>query len=549
MPAQEGSENPFILLRLSLFLRMPKHFGALMSTTKFDAMPLDATYENCFKHDGPAGTVVFLVALPLCLGIALGSGAPLFAGILAGIVGGMVVGLLSGSQVSVSGPAAGLAVIVLAGIQAIGSYNGFLVAVVLSGFLQLAFGLLRFGLVADYIPSAVIKGMLAGIGIQIVLKQVPHALGRDSDYMGDFSFLEPGGNTMLSDIARALSRPAIGAVVIFVVGLILLLLWSSLGNRWRVFQLIPAPLAVVAIGIGLNQVFGMIAPPLHLTAPDHLVSLPNPGSVAEFLQQFTLPEFSAIATKTVWTVGLTIAVVGSMETLLSLEAADRLDPYKRISSPNRELLAQGAGNIVSGLIGGLPVTSVVVRTAANVEAGARTWMSTFVHGLLLLLSSILLPRVLNLTPLASLATILIIVGFKLTKPSLYREIFAQGWSQFLPFMVTLLVVVFVGLLTGVLVGLACGLFFIIRTTHHEAITVVSKGSSHLLRFNKDASFVNKNELRCKLRELPDQSEVMIDTTRSLFLDHDIEEILEDFRKLAPYKKIHVELKHWEGIRS
>ena len=514
-----------------------------MPIEKSDATPLDATYENFFKQDGPAGTVVFLVALPLCLGIALGSGAPLFAGILAGIVGGMVVGLLSGSQVSVSGPAAGLAVIVLTGIQTIGSYNGFLVAVVLSGLLQLVFGLLKFGLVADYVPSAVIKGLLAGIGIQIVLKQVPHALGRDTDYMGDFSFLEPGGNTMLSDIARAIARPATGAIVIFIVSLIMLLLWSSLAKKWRLFQLIPAPLAVVAIGIGLNQIFGMIAPRLRLTGPSHLVNLPNSGSLIEFFQQFTLPEFSALSSKTVWTVALTIAVVGSIETLLSLEAADRLDPYKRISSSNRELLAQGAGNIVSGLIGGLPVTSVVVRTAANVEAGGRTWMSTFIHGLLLLLASILLPGLLNLTPLASLATILIIVGFKLTKPSLYREIFSQGWSQFLPFIVTLILVVFVGLLTGVLVGLACGLFFIIRAHHHEAITVVSKDWSYLLRFNKDASFINKNELRRKLRELPGDSEVLIDFTRSLFLDHDIKEIVNDFRQMAPYKKIHVELKH------
>ncbi len=517
-----------------------------MPSAKSDSKTLDTTFENCLKHDGPAAIVVFLVALPLCLGIALGSGAPLFAGILAGMVGGMVVGALSGSQVSVSGPAAGLAVIVLTAIQALGSYKGFLVAVVLSGLIQLIFGLLRFGFIADYIPSAVIKGMLAGIGVLIILKQIPHALGRDNDYMGDFSFLEVGGNTMLSDIAHAVASAAPGAVLLLIVSLALLLVWNSLGRQWSVLRYIPAPLAVVALGIGLNQAFGVIAPRLHLASPDHLVSLPNPAHLAEFFRQFTLPDFSEIGNKTVWTVALAIAIVGSIETLLSLEAADRLDPYKRSSSPNRELLAQGAGNVVSGLIGGLPVTSVVVRTAASVEAGARTWMSTFIHGVLLLLSTIFLSAVLNLTPLASLATILIVVGFKLTKPALYREMYSQGWAQFLPFITTLVAVVFVGLLTGVLIGLACGIFFVVRTNHHEAITVVNKGMSYLLQFTKDASFINKNEFRRKLRELPEHADVIIDGARALFLDNDIKEIVDDFQKLAPYKNIHVELKHWES---
>ena len=511
-----------------------------------DTKLLDPSSENCLKHDVPAGTVVFLVALPLCLGIALGSGTPLFAGIIAGIVGGVVVGTLSGSNVSVSGPAAGLVVIVVATLRDIGSYQGFLAAVVFSGLMQLVFGLLRLGVIADYVPSAVIKGMLAGIGVQIVLKQVPHALGRDADYMGHFSFLEPGGNTMFSDIARALSRPAIGAVLIFAASLTLLLVWDRMGGKWRVFRVVPAPLAVVALGIALNSAFGNIAHPLHLSSRDHLVNLPTPAGLAEFLAQFTLPHFSAIADRTVWTAALTIAIVGSLETLLSLEAADRLDPYRRTSSPNRELFAQGAGNVVSGLIGGLPVTSVVVRTAANVEAGGRTRISTIIHGFLILLSSILLPRVLNLTPLASLATILIVVGLKLTKPSLYREMFSQGWAQFLPFVMTLLAVVFVDLLTGVLIGMAFGLFFVIRTNHHEAITVVNKESNYLLRFNKDASFINKNEFKRKLRGLPKGSDVVITGARALFVDHDIKEIIEDFRTLAPYKNIHVELKHWES---
>jgi MFS superfamily sulfate permease-like transporter len=508
------------------------------------AEAINASSGSLLKHDGPAGTVVFLVALPLCLGIALGSGAPMFAGVIAGIVGGMLVTLLSGSEVSVSGPAAGLAVIVMTAIQAIGSYQGFLVAVVLSGLLQLLFGLLKFGAIVDYVPNSVIKGMLAGIGLLIVLKQIPHALGRDNDYMGDFRFLEAGGNTTLSDIAAAVASASGGAVIIFATSLVLLLAWDRVAKKSRLFQLVPGPLAVVAMGIGLNYLFGKAAPGLQIASPEHLVNLPVPSSMADFFSQFTLPDFSMFDNEKVWTTAATLAVVGSLETLLSLEAADRLDPIKRISSSSRELRAQGVGNIVAGLIGGLPVTSVVVRTAANVHAGARTWRSSFIHGVLLLVSAILLPGVLRMTPLASLATILIVVGFKLTKPSLYRTVYSQGWSQFLPFLATVIAVVFTDLLTGVLLGLALGIVFVIRTNHHDAITVVSQDSDYLFRLNKDASFINKHELRRKLRELPGNSTVLIDASRALFVDHDVKEVVEDFYQLALNKNIQIELKHW-----
>jgi MFS superfamily sulfate permease-like transporter len=500
---------------------------------------------SSLKYDIPAGAVVFLVALPLCLGIALASGTPMFAGIIAGIVGGIVIGTLSGSHVSVSGPAAGLTVIVLSALASIGSFRGFLVAVVISGLLQLVFGALKFGIIADYVPNSVIKGMLAGIGILIILKQIPHALGRDTDYEGDFKFLEVGGNDALSSIAHAVASASTGAVLIFVLGVAVLLVWEMLSKRSRFFQLVPGPLAVVVLGIGLNQLFRYFAPSMYLSSTDHLVTLPVVTSVSDFIGQFTFPDFSTIGNIAVWKAAGTIAVVGSLETLLSLEAADRLDPYKRISSSDRELRAQGVGNIISGLIGGLPVTSVVVRTAANAEAGARTRMSTIIHGLLLLASVIFLPRILSLTPLASLATILILVGFKLTKPELYRKVFSQGMDQFLPFIITVLAVVFTDLLTGVIVGVACGVFFVIRTNHHEAITVVHEGQNYLFRFTKDASFINKNEFRRKLRELPDGTHVIIDGTRALFIDHDIMEIVADFQLLAPYKNIQVDLTHWE----
>jgi MFS superfamily sulfate permease-like transporter len=302
------------------------------------------------------------------------------------------------------------------------------------------------------------------------------------------------------------------------------------------------------MGIALNQLFASVAPSLHVAGAEHLVNLPVPKSVAAFFHQFTLPNFTAISNKVVWTTALTIAVVGSMETLLSLEAADRLDPYKRISSPDRELRAQAAGNIVSGLIGGLPVTSVVVRTAANVEAGGRTRLSAVIHGLLLLGAVILLPKALRLTPLASLATILIVVGYKLTRPALYRSAFRQGWDQFIPFIVATVAVVFLDLLTGVLVGLAFGVLFVIRTNHHDAITVVSLDSNYLFRFTKDASFVNKNEFRRKLRHLPEGSRLLVDGTRALFIDHDILEILDDFRQVARHKNIEVDVKHWESYQ-
>jgi MFS superfamily sulfate permease-like transporter len=509
---------------------------------------ISPNFGNLLKHDGPAGLVTFLVALPLCLGIALASGASLLSGVIAGIIGGVIVSVLSGSQVSVSGPAAGLTVIVFMAIQEIGSYKGFLVAVVLAGLLQLIFGTLKLGIIVDYVPNSVIKGMLAGIGLMIVLKQIPHALGRDEDYMGDFSFLEVGGNNTISHIAAALASAALGAVLIAVVSLALLILWDYLAKRARLFRLLPGPLAVVALGIVLNQVFGRFMPSLQLGS-EHMVDLPVPATAAEFFRQFSVPDFSALANKTVWIAGLTIAVVGSLETLLSLEAADRMDPYKRISSSSKELRAQGIGNMIAGLIGGLPITSVVVRTAASVNAGARTWMSAFVHGLLLLACVIFIPGVLRLTPLASLAIILIVVGYKLTKPSLYREVFSQGWDQFIPFITTVIGVVFLDLLKGVLLGMALGFFFVIRKDQHEAITVVNSGLNYLFQFTRDATFVNKHEFRRKLRELPNDSHLLVDGKRALFIDHDIQEILEDFRKLAPYKNIEIELKQWESYQT
>lgn len=515
-----------------------------MSRKNHGAGALDVSSGNFLKFDAPAGLVVFLVALPLCLGIALASGAPLSGGIIAGVIGGIVVGLLSGSNVSVTGPAAGLVVIVATAIANLGSYQIFLTAVVLAGILQFMFGVLRFGALANYVPNSVIKGMLAGIGAVILLKQIPHALGRDKDYEGDFGFLEAHGGNTLADIAEAVASATPGAVVISLLSLILLVLWDHMGTRQKFFKLVPGPLVVVLLGIGINRLFHLFSPAFEIVDPEHLVNLPA-GATAGGLSGFLIfPDFSALGNPKVWMTAGTIAVVASIESLLSLEAADRLDPFRRISPPDRELRAQGVGNLLSGLLGGLPVTSVVVRTSANVYAGARTWMSTITHGVLLLVAVLLIPGVLNLTPLASLAAVLIMIGYKLTKPALYKAAYRLGWSQFVPFLITVLAVVFSDLLTGVLIGLACGLLFVIVTNHKEAISVVHEGPDYLLRFNKDATFVNKNEFRSKLRQLPPESHIVIDGTRALFIDQDIREVVEDFQHLAPHKSIRIELKNW-----
>lgn len=506
---------------------------------------LDPSKGNFIRYDGPAGTVVFLVALPLCLGIALASGAPLFSGIIAGIAGGIAVSLFSASQVSVTGPAAGLSVIVASAIVSLGSFPAFLTAVVLAGALQFLMGVFRLGLLAEYVPNSVIKGMLAAIGIVIVMKQIPHALGRDQDYVGDFAFLEKSGMNTLTDILAAVAAPHAGAVLIAAGSLGLMIAWERLQPRMSGFlRLIPGPLLAVGLGLGLNWLFRLTRSPLAVQDAEHLVALPAAGSPREFLQLLTHPDFTRAADANVWIVAATLAVVASIETLLSIEAADRLDPFHRITPANRELMAQGAGNIVSGLLGGLPVTSVVVRTSANVFAGARTWMSSFIHGWLLLLSVALFPWLLNQIPLSCLAAVLILVGYKLAKPALFRTMYGQGWGQFLPFSVTVLAVVFTDLLKGVMVGFLFGIFFVIRANHHAALTVVSHDRHWLVRFNKDASFVNKSELRSRLRQIPDRSHVIIDATKALYIDHDIREAVEDYLALAPYRNITVELRNF-----
>ncbi|MBS1789788.1 MAG: SulP family inorganic anion transporter [Acidobacteria bacterium] len=505
---------------------------------------------NNLKYDMPSGLVVFLVALPLCLGIALASGAPLFSGIIAGIIGGTVIATLSASEVSVSGPAAGLAVIVATSIQNLGSYRVFLVAVVLSGLFQLVLGFARAGVIGNYVPNAVIKGMLAAIGIVIILKQIPHALGRDVHYEGDFDFffeLDAKSNT-LGDILNAIYSASPAAIIITIVSMTVLILWERpFLQRMKFFKLVPGPLVVVILGVLLNEAFRVSLNGFHLKAEDsHLVALPVAASLSDFFHQFTFPDWSALTNKQVYITALTIAVVGSIESLLSLEATDKLDPFRRISPTNRELKAQGVGNFISGLIGGLPITSVIVRSSANVYAGSRTRMSAFFHGILLFFCVLLIPGLLNRIPLACLAAILFMVGYKLTKVHLYKKMYKAGWDDFLPFIVTVLAIVFTDLLVGIAIGIAVGVLVVIKTNHHDSMTLVHQGNNYLLRFNKDVSFVNKTALKDKLLSIPENSNLVLDATKAIYIDGDIYDVVADFQEAARHKNIKVELKNFES---
>jgi MFS superfamily sulfate permease-like transporter len=495
------------------------------------------------RRDIPAGIVVFLVALPLCLGIALASGAPLFSGIIAGVVGGVVVSLLSGSELSVSGPAAGLAVIVAAAIDRLGGFETFTVAVALSGLIQVVLGFLRAGVIGDYIPNGVIKGMLAAIGIVIVLKQIPHALGDDKDFLGNEAFRQTQTDDLntFTEMMASVVSPSPGAVLISVFALLVLILWEQPFMKKRAWTgLVPAPLLVVILGTLINESYAWWMPGWKLTAKEHLVTLPVAGSPAEFFGMFQPPEFSAVLRADVWLVALTIALVGSIETLLCIEAVDKLDPEKRISNTNRELRAQGVGNILSGLLGGLPMTSVIVRSSANVYAGARTRLSAFLHGVIMMVAVALLAGLLNRVPLAALASILLVIGYKLSSRKIILEMWAKGWTQFLPFIITVVAIVFTDLLKGIGVGLLSSVFFVMRSNHHAAITLVNEGASWLLRFNKDMSFVNKAELKRQLRRIPDRARLIVDGTKALYVDGDIYETLTEFETAASYRGIQIE---------
>lgn len=492
------------------------------------------------SYDLPAGLVVFLVALPLCLGIALASGAPLFAGLLTGIVGGMVVSLLSGSQLSVSGPAAGLTVIVLNAIATLGSFEAFLLAVTLAGAIQLIMGFLRAGVIANYFPSSVIKGMLAAIGIILIMKQLPHAVGYDADYEGDFAFLQADKENSFSELINILNKINPGAAVISIISIAIMLLWPRISSAR--LKMIPAGLLVVITGIVLNIAFKNTALELRNV---HLVNIPSISSLHDARSVLHFPDFSQFGNPAIYVTAITLAIVASLETLLSIEAVDKLDPLKRVSHPDAELKAQGIGNMVAGLLGGLPMTAVIVRSSANVQSGGKTKLASFVHGCLLLIAVILLPSVINRIPLAALASILLITGYKLAGVPLFREMYRSGRNQFIPFVITIAAIVFTDLLKGIAIGMVVGIFFILRRNmknpyffHKEEY---HKGEPVHLVLSEDVSFLNKASILTTLEEIPEEAHVIIDGSQSRFIDYDVLEIIENFKENAIHRDIKVDL--------
>ena len=478
------------------------------------------------KDDLPAGLVVCLVALPLCLGIALASGAPLFAGIISGIVGGILVAFLSGSALSVSGPAAGLTVIVLNGITELGSYETFLFAVVLAGMIQVVLGYLKAGVIGYYFPSSVIKGMLAAIGIILILKQVPVAIGYMKDSGVQYQF---------------------GAIIIAAISIAIILVWDlPVLKKFAFFKFVPGALIAVIVGILLNNAFISFQPNWVLNA-SQLVKLPKAASMNDFVNQFTLPDFTQFTNYKVYVLAVTIAIIASLESLLSTEAADKLDPFKRITPTNQELKAQGIGNIVSGLIGGLPMTAVIVRTSANVNAGGKTKLSAIFHGLLLLVSVAFFATFLNQIPLPCLAAVLLVVGYKLAKISLFKEMYKLGWDQFIPFIITVVAIQFSDLLKGISLGMLVAIFYILRTNYRRDYKfhqdAKNDGGLITITLGEHVTFINKGSIALKLSNIENDANVVIDGKDAHFIDLDVLEILYDFKENSIQKNINVQFKN------
>ncbi len=495
------------------------------------------------KNDIPASVVVFLVAVPLCLGIALASGAPLFAGIIAGFVGGIIVTAFSGSSLGVSGPAAGLAVIVLGAINDLGSYPTFLLAVVVAGVIQIILGIIKAGIIGYYFPSSVIRGMLSGIGIIIILKQIPHAVGYDQNPEGEMEFLQSDGHNSFSELFYMMDSITLGALIISVLSIAILILWEQpFIKKHKFTQVVQGPLVVVVLGIVLNLIFQSSQLAL---GSSQVVNIPVAGSLGEFVGLFTFPDFSQLLNQDIYIIAFTIAIVASLETLLCVEATDKLDPDKRITPTNRELIAQGTGNIVSGLIGGLPITQVIVRSSANIQSGGKTRLSAFLHGVLILISAIFIPNILNLVPLSSLAAILFIVGYKLAKPAYFKEMYKKGKGEFIPFVVTILGIVFTDLLIGITMGLVTGVMYILwnnfRTPYHFDPKSYKEGEPIKIQLSEDVTFLNKAGIMNTLNHLPDSSKIIVDASRVKTIHPDIIEMMDDFKQNASLRKIHFEV--------
>ncbi|MEP7373322.1 MAG: SulP family inorganic anion transporter [Chitinophagaceae bacterium] len=513
------------------------------------------------KSDLPAGLVVFLVALPLCLGISLASGAPFFSGLISGIIGGMVIGSLSGSKLSVSGPAAGLAALVLAAITNIGAFDLFLCAVFIAGILQVLMSVARLGGIANYFPSSVIKGMLTSIGILIIAKQIPHAFGYDKDERGNLTELFPFGDEDMHELLQPLHHIDVGVFLICIVSIMIMLIWEKPFIKKRV-KFIPGALVAVIVSIIINEIFQAIKSPL-IIGEEHLVQIKAAKSPAEFFSFFTLPDFNGFLNSKVIVTGIMIAIIASLETLLSIEAVDNLDPERNVTNTNRELMAQGIGNTISGLIGGLPITSVIVRSSANVHAGAKSKMSTIFHGFLLLSTVIAIPSLLNLIPLSALAAILLLTGYKLCKISVFKQMFKNGKYQSIPFFVTVAVIIGIdlfgiypplkgeGLLVGVIAGLIAAFGAILhgnlKNSYYFHEGKHKEGDNIRIQLSEEVSFLNKAAIRETLDHIPENSSVVIDASNTDYIDFDVLELIKEFRDIkAPLKHISCRL---EGFKE
>lgn len=508
------------------------------------------------SSDLPAGIVVFLVAVPLCLGIALASGAPFFSGIISGIVGGIIIGALSTSPLSVSGPAAGLAALVLGAITSIGDFRLFLCAVLIAGILQILLGLAKMGGIANYIPGSVIKGMLTSIGILIIAKQIPHAFGYDKDEKGNITELFPYGQEDLHELLQPLQHIEVGVFILCILSIIIMLVWDKPFIKKRI-KYIPGALVAVIVTVIINEIWINSGSWLAVKN-EHLVQVKVAGSANEFFSFFTLPDFKGFMNGTVIVYGLVIAIIASLETLLSIEAIDNLDPQRRVTNTNKELVAQGIGNSVSGLVGGLPVTSVIVRSSANVNSGAKSKLSTIFHGFLLLVSIIFIPGLLNKIPLSSLAAILLLTGYKLAKPAVFKGFWKAGKYQFTPFIVTVLSIIAIdlfalipalsgkGLLVGVMAGIVMAtgsiLYGNLKNSYYFHSENHKEGDIIRIRLSEEVSFLNKAAIRQTLDHMPENSSVVIDASNTQYIDFDVLELIKEFRDIkVPLKKIKLQL--------
>ena len=503
------------------------------------------------KYDLKAGLVVFLVALPLCLGIALAQGAPLFSGVISGIIGGIVVSAISGSKLSVSGPAAGLTSIVLAAVVSLGNFETFLLAVSIAGIFQIILGILRAGLIGYYFPTAVIKGMLSSIGIILIMKQIPHLVGNDTNPQGDEAFFQVDDKNTFSEILMMFNAPHFGAMIIATISLLIIILWQKKSfQKNKIIAMLPSALVVVVVAIITDLIFNNFIPELEIKE-QHLVQLPVFTSANQFFSSLIHPNFSAWNNPKVYEVAAVIAAVASLETLLSVEAIDKLDPENNITPTNRELIAQGVGNLCSGLIGGLPITSVIVRSSANVSSGGKSQMSAIIHGLLFILAVFLLPNILQLIPLSCLAAILIMTGYKLARPDIFKGLFKQGIDQFLPFIATILVMLFTDLLKGVTVGIIISIFFILKQNYKSPFKIIRDeidGQMNVfIKLSQNVTFINKGKFIDVFKSIPPNSIVYIDGGRATFVDKDVLELISAFKKSAHIHKITVNLEEIEEV--